>query len=216
MAEVILRKAMDLLKLLIVADDPLARAGLALLLANVANCEVVGQVSSVDVAEEVADADEAHVIIWDMGWELPDKLPALAELNLPVVALLPHDTEVNVVWATGVKALLSREVDVELLVTAARAAVQGLVVFDADIAQQLLPVDDGGRGAETAVESLTPREREVLQLVAEGLTNKAIARQLYISDHTVKFHMNTVMSKLGAQSRTDAVVRATRLGLILL
>jgi DNA-binding NarL/FixJ family response regulator len=57
---------------------------------------------------------------------------------------------------------------------------------------------------------------EVLQLLAEGLPNKAIARRLDISDHTVKFHVNAILSKLGAQSRTDAVVRATRLGLILL
>jgi DNA-binding NarL/FixJ family response regulator len=57
---------------------------------------------------------------------------------------------------------------------------------------------------------------EVLQLLAEGLPNKAIARQLNISDHTVKFHVNAIMSKLNAQSRTEAVVQATRLGLILL
>jgi two-component system, NarL family, nitrate/nitrite response regulator NarL len=56
----------------------------------------------------------------------------------------------------------------------------------------------------------------VLQLLAEGLPNKTIARQLSISEHTVKFHLNAIMSKLGAQSRTEAVVRATRLGLIIL
>jgi DNA-binding NarL/FixJ family response regulator len=66
------------------------------------------------------------------------------------------------------------------------------------------------------VEELTPRELEVLRLLAEGLSNKAIAQQLDISDHTVKFHVNAIMSKLGAQSRTAAVVQATRLGLIVL
>jgi len=63
---------------------------------------------------------------------------------------------------------------------------------------------------------LTPREQEVLQLLAEGLPNKAIASQLSISEHTVKFHVNAIMGKLGAQSRTEAVTRATRAGLILL
>jgi DNA-binding NarL/FixJ family response regulator len=63
---------------------------------------------------------------------------------------------------------------------------------------------------------LTPREREVLQLLAEGLPNKTIASRLNISEHTVKFHVNAIMTKLGAQSRTDAVMRATRSGLILL
>jgi two-component system nitrate/nitrite response regulator NarL len=66
------------------------------------------------------------------------------------------------------------------------------------------------------VEDLTPRELEVLQLLAEGLPNKAIGLRLSISEHTVKFHVNAILGKLGAQSRTDAVVRATRLGLIIL
>jgi DNA-binding NarL/FixJ family response regulator len=63
---------------------------------------------------------------------------------------------------------------------------------------------------------LTPREQEVLQLLAEGLPNKVIAQRLTISEHTVKFHINAILGKLGAQSRTDAVVRATRSGLLLL
>ena len=63
---------------------------------------------------------------------------------------------------------------------------------------------------------MTPRELEVLQLLAEGLANKAIALQLDISEHTVKYHVNAIMSKLNAQSRTEAVVRAARLGLIAL
>jgi len=63
---------------------------------------------------------------------------------------------------------------------------------------------------------LTPRENQVLQLLAQGMTNKAIALDLGITDHTVKFHVNAIMGKLGAQSRTEAVVRATQLGMIAL
>ncbi len=66
------------------------------------------------------------------------------------------------------------------------------------------------------IEPLTPRELDVLELVGEGHSNKAIAGRLGISEHTVKFHVNAILGKLGAGSRTDAVVRATRLGLILL
>jgi DNA-binding NarL/FixJ family response regulator len=65
-------------------------------------------------------------------------------------------------------------------------------------------------------ESFTPREREVLALVAEGLANKMIARKLGITEHTVKFHLNAILTKLGAQSRTEAVVKATRMGLLAL
>ena len=73
-----------------------------------------------------------------------------------------------------------------------------------------------GTGWPALAEELTPRETEVLELMADGLTNKAIAQRLGISDHTVKFHVNAILGKLGAQSRTEAVVRATRLGLLFL
>jgi DNA-binding NarL/FixJ family response regulator len=65
-------------------------------------------------------------------------------------------------------------------------------------------------------ESLTPREREVLQVLAEGLSNKAIAARLQISEHTVKFHLASICGKLGAENRTDAVLRGIRNGLITL
>jgi DNA-binding NarL/FixJ family response regulator len=66
------------------------------------------------------------------------------------------------------------------------------------------------------IDALTPRELEVINLIAEGLPNKTIAGRLGISEHTVKFHVNAILTKLGAQSRTEAVVRATRMGLIAL
>lgn len=207
---------MTLLKLLIVGDDPLARAGLALLLGSVPGCLVLGQVNRADVAEELADSEQPDVIIWDLGWELPLDWPDWIDCGLPIVALLPDGAEVAPLWAVGFKGMLTRDVNAEMLGVAVQTAVHGLVVLDPEIALHLLPPVVGETAVTTAVDSLTPREREVLQLVAEGLTNKAIARQLHISDHTVKFHINAVMTKLGAQSRTEAVVRATRLGLLLL
>jgi two-component system nitrate/nitrite response regulator NarL len=69
---------------------------------------------------------------------------------------------------------------------------------------------------EVSLESLTPREEDVLHLLAKGMTNKAIALQLGITDHTVKYHVNAIMGKLNAQSRTDAVMIAMRAGLIVL
>jgi DNA-binding NarL/FixJ family response regulator len=86
--------------------------------------------------------------------------------------------------------------------------------MDPDLAFPFLPApleDD-----DELTEELTPRETEVLQLLAEGLTNKAIADRLGISRHTVKFHVNAILTKLNAQSRTEAVVRATRSGLLAL
>ena len=91
----------------------------------------------------------------------------------------------------------------------------GLVVLDPDFVSQFSVVADSG-GRDDIEESLTPRELEVLRLLAEGKTNKAIAQELAVSSHTVKFHVTSLMGKLNAQSRTEAVVRATRLGLIAL
>ena len=70
--------------------------------------------------------------------------------------------------------------------------------------------------APDLVESLTPREIEVLQLLSQGLPNKGIAQRLGISDHTVKFHVNAILGKLGVQSRGEAIVQAVRLGLVTL
>lgn len=213
---------MDELHLLVVADDPLARAGLALLVADLPGCQVVGQVSSdglVELVEEAADAfagfGQPDVIIWDLGWEAQEGAPDLPDTTIPIVALLPDDSYTAGVWAAGVQGLLPRDLDADKLLAAAQAVAQGLTVIDPFLAQSLLPA--AGAAAEALpVEELTPREAEVLQLLAEGLTNKAIGQRLDISDHTVKFHVNAIMSKLGAQSRTEAVVRATRLGLIVL
>ncbi|HKZ50710.1 MAG TPA: response regulator transcription factor, partial [Dehalococcoidia bacterium] len=117
-------------------------------------------------------------------------------------------------WASGAQGLLLRDVDAAILLTALRAVSQGLVVLASELAAAVPPAR--ARGAMPLAEELTPRELEVLQLLAEGLPNKSIAQRLGISEHTVKFHVNAILGKLGAQSRTEAVILATRLGLVLL
>jgi two-component system nitrate/nitrite response regulator NarL len=219
------------LRLLIVADDPLVRAGLALLLAQQPGGTVVGQMAG--------DADvltglrlyQPDVVVWDFGWQSPCSVPPtrpeqggvatalehlvdIREAGQAVVALLSEATDAGAVWTAGVRGLLLRDVDVATLATALPAVAQELVVLDPALALALLPLRQPPPTAPTEV--LTPRELEVLQLLAEGLPNKTIADRLHISEHTVKFHVNAILGKLGAQSRTEAVVRATRLGLLLL
>jgi DNA-binding NarL/FixJ family response regulator len=96
---------------------------------------------------------------------------------------------------------------------------QGLVVLTPAVAASLRAdsaLIDADRQPNPLIDALTPRELEVINLIAEGLPNKNIAGKLGISEHTVKFHVNAILTKLGAQSRTEAVVRATRMGLIAL
>ena len=91
---------------------------------------------------------------------------------------------------------------------------RGLTVVDPALAGAVFPARD--RPLPAPVEDLTRRERSVLQLLAEGLSNKDIAARLDISEHTVKFHVNAILGKLGAHSRIEAVTRAARLGLLIL
>ena len=138
-----------------------------------------------------------------------------------MLALVPADTREEGVamraWRGGARGLLPREVQADTLLSALPDLGRGLVVLDASFAGDLLlSAQPKTAAGERLVEDLTARELEVLQLLAEGLPNKTIAQRLGVSDHTIKFHVNAILGKLGAQSRTEAVVRATRLGLIVL
>jgi two-component system, NarL family, response regulator YdfI len=127
----------------------------------------------------------------------------------PVVLLSPDPNPAvfNRLRRDGPGGLLQLSASPEQILQAIRSVVAGLAVFDNSLAMQ--SPDD-----ESPLEELTPREAEVLQLLAEGLGNKEIALRLNISEHTIKFHIRSILGKLGAASRTDAVARGLRGGLI--
>lgn len=212
------------LRVLIVAGSPLARTGLATLLSDHENIQIVGQVDDALLAESL-DVYRPEIVIWDLGYEPQQYIEQLAELHgagASVVGLIADkwaaSESLPALVAAGLRGLLSQDARSDRLVSAIQAAAGGMLVVDAEIGEAafaragLTPPNSTNQ----EVESFTPREREVLTLVAEGLPNKLIARRLNISEHTVKFHLNAILTKLGAQSRTEAVVRATRLGLIAL
>jgi DNA-binding NarL/FixJ family response regulator len=116
--------------------------------------------------------------------------------------------------ATGGYGWLPRDAPPRVLQAAVRAAVAGLFVAPAGAAPALART--AAPGDEGVAETLTARERQVLELLADGLTNKRIARRLGISDQTVKFHVSAILAKLGASGRTDAVRRGLRRGLLTL
>ena len=211
------------LRILIVADDLLARGGLAALVREQPGCEIAGQAASQADLRTDVDASRPDVILWDLGWDPARSLERLAELAEdlpPVLALLPADTRDEGMaadaWRAGARSLLRRDAGFDRILAALHALSRDLVVLDASFAGDLLLSAQPETSGERPVEDLTPRELEVLQLLAEGLPNKAIAKRLGVSDHTIKVHVNAILGKLGAQSRTEAVVRATRLGLIVL
>ncbi len=209
------------ISLLIVADDLLARAGLAGLLAGQPGLSVVGQSDCGPQLDALLQEHAPDALLWDLGWDYGEAenrplLERLADLaaRLPVLALLPDGEDSGRVWAAGVAGLLPRQVDGERLAAALSAIAAGLLVLDAS--QRALLVSPADPPVSELLEPLTPREEDVLALLADGLTNRAIARQLAISENTVKFHVQSLLGKLDAQSRTEAVVRATRLGLLIL
>lgn len=208
----------------IVADDPLARAGLATLLAAETTCDIVAQMSLADWLDDLQSEDLPSTgqddlpdgLIWDVGWNPAVTLPDEEPFPLPTVALLPDETAVPHLWQLGIQAMLRRDAPAAAIVAAMQAALQGVAVLDPSFVTAVLAEVPTLSLRNDDYTELTPREQEVLHLLAEGLTNKAIAQRLAISDHTVKFHVNAILGKLNAQSRTEAVVQATRLGLLLL
>ena len=203
------------IRVLIVGDDQLSRTGLAAMLAQQSGVEVAGQAAADDDIVSVLEVYIPDVLVWDLGWNSVESLARLSELPEsapPVVALLVDDSNTAQARAAGARGLLLRNSNIENLVAALGAVARGLVVSDPSLAPPTASLSIATSGS---LPQLTPRESEALRLLAEGLPNKAIADRLGISEHTVKFHVNSLMGKLGAQSRTEAVTRATCLGMLL-
>ena len=202
-------------RVLLVGDDPLARGGLAFLLSGEPGLAVVAQADALGAAAAV-ERDDPHVAVWDLGADplgWLERLGDLGETGPPAIALLLDEEPAAAALAAGARGLLFRDVEGGRLAAALRALGSDLLVFDDALRPPLLRP----RAApQTQPEPLTPRELEVLQLLAQGLSNRRIAERLGISEHTAKFHVNAIVTKLGAQTRTDAAIRAARLGLVLL
>jgi NarL family two-component system response regulator YdfI len=210
------------IRVFIVAASPLARAGLENLLAA-RGLEIVGSAASVDgVSSQLLDTDPEAILIDTSGEPTESVLESLAESDLAseaaLVVLVDHPSGSSAeALRAGVRAVLPTDVSPGQLVAALQAVASGLVVLHPREVDAALPASaPGSRPLAELAEPLTRREREVLQMLASGVGNKEIAAQLAISEHTVKFHVTSILGKLGAASRTEAVALAIRLGLILL
>jgi DNA-binding NarL/FixJ family response regulator len=203
------------LRILVVAEDGLARAGLAALIAGLPGCVIAGQTTGDEKLPDEMELYQPDIVVWDLGLDPTQPLERLGDLrssSTPIITLVSNEDIASAASGYGVRGILPRDVEGHTLLAAMRSAAEGLIVMDSIFADSLL--SKRGSNPEQLAEPLTPRELEVLQLLALGSPNKSIAFQMRISEHTVKFHVNSIMSKLGAQSRTEAVSRGTRLGLI--
>lgn len=207
-------------QLLVVAENLLARAGLTALLEE-RGCAVLAQVDGADLQRDI-DRLQPDALVVDMGWDSGVMRQRLGQIegDLPVLAIAGADEfqSLSALLRTlrmfPQFALLPGESARDTIVAALDALAAGLSVIDPQLST-LLDAPAGARD-DPMQSPLTARELEVLRHLARGLTNRAIALELGITQHTVKFHVNAIMGKLEAQSRTEAVVRATQLGLIAL
>lgn len=177
----------------ILTRDPLVRGGLA---------AAIDLREDVEVVDDIADANVA--LIDDVEMTDPP---------VPIVVLVADEASAARAVNSGAEGVVLRTAEGSSLLAAVVAVRHGLRVIDPVLARPSVAVrvvpDDG-------VDRLTARELEVLDLVADGLSNKRIAARLDISEHTSKFHVNSILAKLGASSRTEAVVIAARRGLLIL
>lgn len=216
-----------MIRVLVAATDPIVRVGLESILQASSELSVVGIASGTDTLDVAIAERSPDVVLLELG--LPDEEPVtekLAVLNslaiAPVIVVLADTLQgdwISEALRLGIRAILPRSATAEEILQTAIAAAAGLVVLHADAIDVLLPeLPAVGRSVDTStpLQALTAREIEVLGMLAEGLGNKAIAKRLNISEHTVKFHVSSIFTKLNASSRTEAVTLGARQGLIML
>ncbi len=212
-----------MIRVLVKASSPLVRAGLESLIRESSTLSLVDDSPRGPSAASFSLESPADVLVVEA--ETVADLPARdaidwAGAGRPVVLLLRNlatDAIADALRA-GVKAVLPANLRSTEIVIAIEAAAAGLVVIDSSDLDTLLraPSSISGSGSGAPVEPLTPRETEVLRLLAAGLGNKEMASRLAISEHTIKFHVASIMGKLGAASRTEAVTLGIRHGLIMI
>ncbi len=212
-----------MIRVFIVAASPLIRAGLQSMLAD-SRFDIVGSAADLEsLSGQFVDVEPDVVLVEAATYAQEELLNALevAELaqEYPVILLSeqPKTAWLSKALRAGVRAVLPRDIAPEQLRAALEAAAAGLVVIHPSELDTVLSATVGPSAPlDELLEPLTRREREVLQMLAAGLANKEIAARLAISDHTVKFHVASILGKLGASTRTEAVSAGIRRGLVML
>jgi DNA-binding NarL/FixJ family response regulator len=204
-------------KVLVAADSAVVRAGLEALVRQTPSLSLAGGVQPEHLLEQIGELAPDVVLVESTRGQEGTLEPLYR--SGPAFVLLAEDEDIATIGAelrSGLRAALPRRASAEEIVAAIEAAAQGLVVLHPDILTALQRTEPGRRSPGELDGSLTAREIEVLGMLAEGLANKNIAYRLGISEHTVKFHITSIFTKLNASSRAEAVAIGMRQGLILL
>ena len=212
-----------MIRVFIVAPSAVSRAGLRSMLAE-AGFEAIGSVHDLAALDEaLLDAEPDILLVDGMHDALEAERGGMAIADItaqaPVVLLAdqPDQARVAQAFRNGVRAVLPREISTPQLQAALQAVAAGLIIMHpAEVGTLLTSHASSAAEIPPLAEPLTKRESEVLQMLGSGLGNKEIAARLAISDHTAKFHVASILGKLGASTRAEAVAIGIRRGLLLL
>jgi DNA-binding NarL/FixJ family response regulator len=215
------------IRVLIADDQPLVRAGLRMLLSSVSDIEVVGEATNGEEAAALAEDLAPDVVLMDVrmpgtdGLQATDRIlssPSMATVRVVILTTFDVDEYIFEALDKGASGFLLKDAEPDEIVRAIRAAAVGDAVLSPGVTRRLI-ADYGRRPrrrevAAAALDALTDREREVMILVARGLSNDEIAKRLFVSPLTVKTHVSHILSKLGARDRAQLVMLAYELALV--
>ena len=198
------------------ATSAVRRVGLESIVRSHLDFQLAGSFGSVANLVSFSHGTELDVIVIDSDSLLDLLHEPISDTAIVLLTAVSDARSISRLLRNRVRAVLSRESDPDDVISAIYAAHDGMVLLSAPAAESLAAVyDDQALEVEDELsEEITSRETDVLRLLAEGLVNKDIATRLGISEHTVKFHISSILDKLGASTRTEAVARGIRRGLI--
>ena len=219
-----LEQAATMIRTLIVDDHPVVRYGVKHILDAESDIEVVGELDGIDGIGAALDQLHPHVVLLDLEMGHVQGAEALRQLRevaptLHVIVYTSHDEEEYIVQAAelGVDGYLLKGSPKEEIISAVRCVIDGgTAIESADAAKLMKHMNKRSAKTSQPTISFSRREKQVLELLAGGKTNRDIGETLFISESTVKFHVHAILSKLGATNRTEAVSIAVQQGAITL
>lgn len=212
---------MNNIRVLIVDDHPVFRFGLRSLISSIPEMEVVAEATSGEAAIEEAKHLEPHIILMDInmpginGIEATRRiLAANPEIGILILTMFENDSVFEAIQA-GARGYILKGADPEETLRAIQAVINGEAIFSSKVADRLIGFISNKKenGGSVILPELTDREREVLDLIARGLTNTAISEKLFLSPKTVRNHVSNIFAKIMVSDRMQAVIKAREAGL---